>query len=147
MSPQFNHTLVADNLSSTASRLERMATQNSGTPRARIASEKFPKIWHSYLNDPLGKHVTSAVELLRLSPSWDSFVQAYRGPSLLSSAVSDLPHPTASSPPTQHMVGGCPCHVVRRPMEHRKDSRNGPSWASQVSKGLCCFRPGRNGQL
>jgi hypothetical protein len=137
MSPQFNHTLVADNLSSTASRLERMATQNSGTP-----SEKFPKIWHSYLNDPLGKHVTSAVELLRLSPSWDSFAQAYRGPSLLSSVVSDLPHPTARSPPTQHMIGGCPCHVVRQPMEHRKDSRNGPPWAAQVNKGLRCFCPG-----
>ena len=73
-----------------------MAHPRSGPNVARDTPEKIPKLWHSYLNDSLGKHVASAVQLLHASPLWESFVQAYRGPSLLSSAVKYLPHPAAS---------------------------------------------------
>jgi hypothetical protein len=72
-----------------------MATPLSTTPLARDSSEKIPKPRHSYLNDSLGKHVAAAVRLMHLSSSWESFVQAYRGPSLLSTAVKYLPHPAA----------------------------------------------------
>ena len=58
-------------------------------------SEKRPRLQHSFLNDILGKQVVSAVRLLHASPSWESFVQAHRGPSLLSEAVQHLPHPAA----------------------------------------------------
>ena len=62
---------------------------------ARNTSEETPNVRHSFLNDTLGKHVTSAMQLLRASSSWESLVQAYRGASLLSSAVRFLPHPAA----------------------------------------------------
>jgi hypothetical protein len=95
MPPRFNHTSLADTPNCTHGPLVQKAVPSPGTPMARYASEKVPKLRHSYLNDSLGKHVVSAVQLLHASPSWDSFVQAYRGPSLLSAAVRHVPHPAA----------------------------------------------------
>jgi hypothetical protein len=96
MPPRFIQASSADSPSGTWAPQDRETLQNSGKPMARYISEKMPRLSHSYLNDTLGKHVVSAIELLRSSPSWESFVQAYRGPSLLSEAVRYLPHPAAS---------------------------------------------------
>jgi hypothetical protein len=94
--PRFKSTTLADPPHCTLGLPEQKAVPSPGNPWARDASEKVPQLRHSYLNDSLGKHVASAVTLLHSSPSWDSFVQAYRGPSLLSTAVQHLPHPAAS---------------------------------------------------
>ena len=95
MPPRFNHPSLTENPSSTTDRPDRLAPLSSGINEARDPQKKTPKVWHSYLNDSLGKHVAKAVQLLHASSSWESFVQAYRGPSLLSSAVGSLPHPAA----------------------------------------------------
>jgi hypothetical protein len=58
--------------------------------------EKKRKATYKLLNDQLGKLVTDAVHNLRNSSSWEAFVQAYRGPPLLSEAVAHLPHPAAA---------------------------------------------------
>jgi hypothetical protein len=96
MPPRLNHSSVAGVPGGTSGRLVPTTLQGPGTSLAREPQEKIPRVGYSYLNDSLGKHVTTAVQLLHASPSWDSFVQAYRGPSLLSSAVRYLPHPASS---------------------------------------------------
>jgi hypothetical protein len=82
-------------ISSSVSRTRETNPSWEPSPKART-QEKKRKAAYDLLNDQLGKLVTDAVHTLRNSSSWEEFVHAYRGPSLLSEAVAHLPHPAAT---------------------------------------------------